>query len=104
MTLWMVARWANLASCALAMTSLASCIRDAEPIPPPVAPVGDEHATCEAADRLCIVFRSEMSTEFETERLLVGLDHAVVFDRQGNLPRTDHVVYSGPAAGDHQVQ
>jgi hypothetical protein len=60
------------------MAWLASCLRDAARAPPLTAPIGAERARCETADRLCIVFRSEMSPEFETERLLVGLDHAVV--------------------------
>jgi hypothetical protein len=98
------AKRANLASCALAVASLASCLRDAAPHPPAAAPIGTEPAACKTSDRLCLVYRNEMSSEFETERLLVVLDSDIVFDRQENLSHADHVVYSGPAAsGEHQV-
>jgi hypothetical protein len=54
---------------------------------------------------LCLVFRNEMGADFRGERLLFALDGSVVFDRDGDFARSDHVIYSGPSRpGEHTLQ
>jgi hypothetical protein len=75
-------------------------------LPPPAQqPVGPVRAGCAMSDRLCVLFRNQMSKEFEVRRLLVLLDGKVIFDHPGLPARTDHVVYSGVAGpGQHEMQ
>jgi len=82
------------------MTLLASCLRPAPREPPAVG-----LARCESSERLCLIFRNEMSDYFEVSRLLILLDDAVIFNRSGELPRGNVVLYSGAASpGEHRLQ
>src|SRR6185295_16371594 len=70
-----------------------------------VTTVGAERASCGTSDRLCLSFIDQMSPAFEPVSLLILLDGATVFERQGSLASSEFVFYSGPAtAGTHLVQ
>ena len=86
---------------AITAACVVSCLRPEVPCEPAVV----EHVRCQATDQLCLVFRNDMSPEFQVRRLLVVLDGSPVFDDKRELSRSEHVIYAGAAEpGEHLVQ
>ncbi len=86
---------------AITAACVVSCLRPEVPCEPAVV----EHVRCQATDQLCLVFRNDMIPKFQVRRLLVVLDHSVVFNEAREMSRSDHVIFAGAAEpGEHLVQ
>jgi hypothetical protein len=85
----------------------AACVRSGPEAPlhrwPP--DTGIDRIECGSSDRLCLVFRNEMSDAFEVDWVGFWLDDALVFARGGHPALLNVVVYSGsPPPGQHRLQ
>jgi hypothetical protein len=98
---WWRASWiGGLAAC----LSLSACSQR-EPPRAPELEVGSELAQCGEKDRLCVLFRNQMSEAFELVWLSVALDGKRVFNSSRNLSIPERVVFSGAMApGNHALQ
>jgi hypothetical protein len=67
--------------------------------------VGAERDGCGPTDRLCLIFRNELSHGLEVNRTLLLLDGVVIYNRPGQLSEGNHVLYSGATSpGEHRTQ